>query len=56
VSPEQIIFYKAGLLALRLTPNLEGQTTPTTEGQGRAIALYCGYIGDGGTTFPTPRF
>jgi len=38
--PEQGRFYMAGLLVLRITPNLEGQTTTTTQGHGRAIAVY----------------
>jgi hypothetical protein len=49
-----VFFYKAGLLALRLTPNLEGQATPTTKCQGRTISMYSGYIGRRGATFSTP--
>lgn len=45
-------FYKAGLLALHLTSNLEDQTTPTTLGQDRAIAMYFEYIGQWGRYLP----
>jgi hypothetical protein len=40
--PEQGFFHMEGLLALRITPNLEDQTTTTTQGHGRAIAVHLG--------------
>lgn len=47
-------FYKTGLLALRLTANLDGQATPTNERQNRATAMYLEskYIGRWELKFP----